>query len=63
MNHVSAMHIAAAQGNIEIGMMLADRDAKLDVKDKVWSSKIYIYFVRIIFSVKLIIYEFFKLEI
>ena len=34
---MSAMHIAAANGNIDIGQKLADRDAKLDAKDNVSS--------------------------
>ena len=34
-NHVSAMHIAAAQGSVGIGILLADGDAKMDSKDTV----------------------------
>lgn len=39
-NQVSAMHIAAANGNADLGMHLANRDAKLDCKDKVSSGLI-----------------------
>ena len=34
-HHMTALHIAAANGNADIGQMLANRDAKLDAKDMV----------------------------
>lgn len=32
---MTALHVSAANGNADIGQMLANRDAKLDAKDMV----------------------------
>lgn len=48
-HHMSALHIAAANGNADIGQMLANRDAKLDVKDMVCGYFLNIYFSIIVF--------------
>ena len=41
-NHVSPMHIAAARGNVDVGILLADGDAKMDSKDKVIRPKLFL---------------------
>ena len=35
-NQVSPLHLAAAHGNVDIGYLLYDSDAKLDAIDKVY---------------------------
>jgi len=40
-NHMTALHITAANGNADIGQMLANRDAKLDAKDMVSTDKLF----------------------